>query len=420
VEGKKNMPTMRMSLTFARSAMKVRAANPTIPTATGAENLGVENPIAPAPPISEVVRKLTPTEGDYVYADFRALSAVDIPDRYITFSKPGVVQASAAKLANQTVYSDHRVSVHNWAGVVQSSNYNPLGVNNEVNQPGGIDVSLKIDAVKEPNIARALLSDPSPIHSVSVGVSFDWEKSHPSMEDRDFWYKLGEVVDGKLVQRVATEITGFHEISLVYQGADPTAKRANRASQSKDQPTNLTNSLEGGDTMLKEQLAKMLGLDPESGDEVLMNAFSTKLTQSAPQVTEKAPEWLKLDQLALEALVTEHSALKAQSAELATKAELGDKYLSNQRQEALRLFNLVEGKPDEAITAMLSAANLDTSKAYIDLYTKKADEKFKPHCAKCGGTELSRQSSKQTDPESLTTNPSGTQNDVVLPIVNVH
>jgi len=49
------------------------------------------------------------------------------------------------------------------------------------------------------------------------------------MADDEFYSKVGSFDDkGKLIQRVVTEIAGFHETSLVAHGADPFAQKVGK------------------------------------------------------------------------------------------------------------------------------------------------------------------------------------------------
>lgn len=339
---------------------------------------------------STAPHSLSPREEDYVYADFRALSAVRIPFRYINFTKAGVLEEAVSLLKGQTVYRDHFCYVDNWAGVVMDSSWDPTGGPAGENGPPGINCQLRIDAVQAPSVARGLLSNPPTLHSVSVGVQFEWEKSHPDMKDMDFWWFLGEEVDGKLVEKIVTKIVKFNEISVVWQGADPNAKRLS------------ADRTEGVNHMLKEKLAKTLRLDPASSDEVMAAALDEFLSkQSQPQSNEAlqvVQTELAQTQEKLTQTESEFNALKSESESLKSQAALGEKFLQAQRNEAIRLFKLVEGELSADIEAMLTGANLDTAEAYIKLYSKKAENKFQASCEKCGSTDVTRQSSHVEDP----------------------
>lgn len=68
--------------------------------------------------------------------------------------------------------------------------------------------------------------EPPSIHSNSVTVQFKWDKSHPQMEDNEFYQKLGTYDSkGVMVRRMVTEIVRYLETSLVSHGADSFAQK---------------------------------------------------------------------------------------------------------------------------------------------------------------------------------------------------
>ena len=68
--------------------------------------------------------------------------------------------------------------------------------------------------------------DPPSIHSNSVTVQFKWDKSHPNMEDNEFYQKLGTYDSkGVMVRRIVTEVVRYLETSLVSHGADAFAQK---------------------------------------------------------------------------------------------------------------------------------------------------------------------------------------------------
>jgi hypothetical protein len=168
---------------------------------------------------------LTPRASDYIYPLFRALSQTVIEGYWIDYSRPGVLEASTPLLAGQTVYADHHFwNVEKWLGVVNESRWDAEGAHTE-GLPG-INVELKIDAFLNPRIARGLLMQPPAIHSASVTILFEYEYSHGELADEGrFWDLLGEEVAGETVRLIATKILAYWELSLVFQGADRTAKQ---------------------------------------------------------------------------------------------------------------------------------------------------------------------------------------------------
>ena len=137
-----------------------------------------------------------------------------------------VLKAGMYKMVGQSINIDHEMAVGNSIGAVKSVEWQNSYTANGVKVPAGFNAVLKIDGKANPRIARGIMMDPPSVHSNSVTVNFAWKKSHPKMDDQDFFSKLGSFDDkGKLVQKIATEIKAFHETSLVSHGADPFAQR---------------------------------------------------------------------------------------------------------------------------------------------------------------------------------------------------
>jgi hypothetical protein len=91
--------------------------------------------------------------------------------------------------------------------------------------PSGINARMKLDGKSHPRVARAIMMDPPSIHSTSVTVQFLWEMSH-NLSQEEFFKKLGTFdKDGKQINRVASLVKRYHELSLVGHGADPYAQK---------------------------------------------------------------------------------------------------------------------------------------------------------------------------------------------------
>lgn len=142
-----------------------------------------------------------------------------------------VLKKAAALLSKKPVYVNHEMEVGNIVGVNGDIKFVPAQkVNGEV-IPGGLEGAIWIDAKLHTDLCRKLTAFPVPhIQSVSVTVSYNWEPSHVfkdrsgDVDEWEFEYQIGTMVDGKMVRRVVTEIIDFYETSLVYLGADPFAK----------------------------------------------------------------------------------------------------------------------------------------------------------------------------------------------------
>lgn len=170
---------------------------------------------------------LNPKDSEFIEPIFRMLSNVTVHAQWNPINFPeAVLKKSMYKLIGQTVNIDHEMAVGNAIGSVKSVEWQKAYTSNGIKVPSGINATLKIDGKSNPRIARGIMMDPPSIHSNSVTVNFAWAKSHPKMDDDEFFSKLGSFDDkGKFVQKVATDILGYHETSLVSHGADPFAQK---------------------------------------------------------------------------------------------------------------------------------------------------------------------------------------------------
>lgn len=287
------------------------------------------------------------TSDDFFYCQFRALSKIIIPGHWIDLTKGDVLKNSTDMLLHQTVYPDHRTSVLNWLGVVDSVEWD------DINNPPGINSSLKLDKSND-KIIKGITMNPPAIHSVSVGMNFKWEKSHPEMDNWDFWMNEGREIDGKIVCRIVTEIMGYDELSFVYQGGDPYAKKLW--------------AIGGSDETKKEK---------EKGDVSLklkktVNAMIQNYCGYTINFGDKNE--VEISQEQFDAILTN---LTAKVSELETEASIGREHLSQIRGEAEKNYRLLnEGQVDEGLILLIQEANYPTLKALNSDYEKRLLEKF--------------------------------------------
>lgn len=173
--------------------------------------------------------QIKPKDDEFIFPVFRMLSEVIVRKAYnpVDFSMNGVLKASMPKLLGQTVYPNHEALVGNELGAVSEVFWqDKYKAKNGILVPAGINAALKIDAISHPNVARKIQMDPPAIHSNSVTVEFEWERSHPGMDMDEFRSKMGTMgSDGQLVRRIASFIRNYHETSFVPHGADPYAQK---------------------------------------------------------------------------------------------------------------------------------------------------------------------------------------------------
>lgn len=134
-----------------------------------------------------------PKDTDFIEPVYRLLSEVIVNKEWnpVDFSRNGVLKASLKMLVGQTVNCDHSTDVANAIGSVKQTFWQESFKQDGIVIPAGINGVLKIDAKANPRLARGILMDPPSIHSNSVSVRFIWDKSHPNLDEDEFWSKLG-------------------------------------------------------------------------------------------------------------------------------------------------------------------------------------------------------------------------------------
>lgn len=394
---------------------------------------------------------LTPNADEFIEPVFRLLSATIVSKNWnpTDFSQPGVLKASMRMLLGQTVNCDHSTDIGNAIGSVSQVMWQEGYKDGNFMIPAGINGVLKIDGKANPRIARGILMDPPSIHSNSVTVQFKWDKSHPGMDDRDFWDKLGTYDEkGNMIRKVVTEVVRYLETSLVSHGADSFAQKIgedgkiinpefakrtwtsfaeyqedtkkayyftdfkediNSYQENNDTPPNNinTNNPLNNNTMnkeLKEFLEKLFGdnlLSLAEGQEV-----STELALSAVQslVNGKKTLETKITNLTTEKdQLTEQITQKdAEIANLTAMSTVGKNYIASLREEVVGNYKKLKGdKVDETIVTMLNAetTGLQTLISLNKDYKAQLEEKFPLTCSKCGSHDVTRSSSVVEDPK---------------------
>jgi hypothetical protein len=157
-----------------------------------------------------------PKPEDYITAEYRALSKSILRRRFLDFTKGNVLKKSAKMLTGATFFPDHNAITGNYIGKVEKSYWD------ENSNLPGMNAKAKIDIFADPKITRGILGEI--LNRVSVNVWFQWEKSH-DLDDYEFMKLLGSKLDDDMVRFIVTQIEGYGEMSLVWFGADPTAKQ---------------------------------------------------------------------------------------------------------------------------------------------------------------------------------------------------
>lgn len=398
--------------------------------------------------------EFNPKDSEFIEPVFRMLSSVIVSKGWcpVDFSKPGVLKESMNLLVGQTVNCDHSTDVGNAIGSIKEVYWQEEYTdNNGIVIPAGINAKLKIDGKANPRIARGIMMDPPSIHSNSVTVRFLWEKSHPEMEDEDFYYKCGTYdKEGKLICKVATKILSYHETSLVSHGADPFAQKIDEngrivnpvyANQIYNQSFS-DKTLESSKVMytfsdfknlpkaevihntmaFNNELVINLNHDKlcKGMNEELLNFISSLFGEGMLTLSE-GKEKTKDEVVSLiKDLVSSNSSLKEQNANLVkdkkdlettianlnadidknkSMVTIGTQHLSEVREKVISDYKKLMGQDniDENMITLISSAELSVLSSLGKSYTTQLEQKFPLKCDECGSHKVSRASSSFND-----------------------
>lgn len=380
-----------------------------------------------------------PKDEDYITPTYRMLSEVIVNKQYdpIDFGYGGVLKASKDLLVGQSVNTNHNTDVEDAIGVVVETFWDESYKTEGKIIPAGFNGLLKIDAKANPRIARGILMDPPSIHSNSVNIRFNWDKSHPKLSDQDFWGKLGTYDEkGDLIRRVCTGIICYGETSLVSHGADPFAqivrsngkiinpKYATSQSYSADRGNNIDyyfidfkdkkgiseinntavyNMKEENSNFINDNnnnqmnelllaLGVMLGLNGEDRTEDKIQDAVKSLIASRDSVNS-----LKEKNVQLEA---ENTNLKTEISSLKESSEMGKTFIEELRTGVTTLYEKVNsGEADQGIISLINGATKDQLISLKSSYEKQLEQLFPFTCTDCGSTNVNRGSSQTTDEE---------------------
>ena len=364
-------------------------------------------------------------------------------------------------LLGQTVNCDHETNIGNAIGAVSQVMWQESYKDGSFTIPAGINGILKIDGKANPRIARGILMEPPSIHSNSVTVQFKWDKSHPKMEDNEFYQKLGTYDSkGVMVRRIVTEIVRYLETSLVSHGADSFAQKIGsdgkiinptfakrtwasyeeyRDDKSKqyfftDYKSDLTSYQEKDDTQgsfndndakdnhsnknnMNEELLKFL--ESLFGDNMLTLEEGKEMNQEnviaciQTLVSSRNELQTSVDNLTTEktSLTEQITNLNAEVANLKEMATVGKNHIASLRENAVETYKKLMGdKVDETIVTMLNAetTGITTLISLTKDYQARLEEKFPLTCSKCGSKDVNRASSIAEDDTEGKTGTQGT------------
>ncbi|WP_017852016.1 hypothetical protein ACO1KB_19215 [Leptospira interrogans serovar Szwajizak] len=330
----------------------------------------------------------------YVEHDFRMLSKAFIKCYALDFTKDDVLKNGTA-LFETKIYKDHETFVENSIGAA----INPVWDNEKGNE--GVNGRFRFFKKFASSIIDRLETDPPILDSCSVGIQFTFIKSHTYLEN--FYWHLGEEIDGSIVRLIITKIISVSEVSMVCAGADPNAKKLslNHFEQISSDPGE--EKIQTGENSMKlnaKQITALgvalesIGLEKE-GEEV-------ELTQEKAEVVFKQ---IGLKISSLESSLSSYAGLtnldkfpagfdhKTNVANLKNLLEEPKKILEESRAQVLKAYSLfMDGKTNPTIEAMIQNADLEQVKALGLEYGIKLEQKFPSTKDKNGN--LSRGSGK--------------------------
>ncbi|AXR66120.1 hypothetical protein LEP1GSC125_1845 [Leptospira mayottensis 200901122] len=313
----------------------------------------------------------------YVEHDFRMLSKAYIECYALDFTKDNVLK-NATSLFETKIYKDHETHVENSIGAVINPTWN------DENDNEGVNGRFRFFKKFASSIIDRLETDPPILDSCSVGIQFTFIKSHPKLDE--FYWCLGEEIDGSVVRLIITKIIAVSEVSIVCAGADPNAKKLslNHFEQTSSEPGEERTQQEKN-MKLKAKLLTVLGLSLEAlglekqGEDVELSAekFEVVLQKTGSKIS------------SLETTLNSYAGLTDQEsfpagfdhesnvAKLKTLLDEPKKILEHDRSEVLKAYRLfVNGKADKTIEEMIESADLKQLKALAKHYGIKLNEKF--------------------------------------------
>jgi hypothetical protein len=395
--------------------------------------------------------ELAPKNDEFVEPMFRLLSSTIVSKNYnpTDFSQGNVLKASMPLLLGQTVNCDHETNIGNAIGAVSQVVWQDAYRDGNFVIPAGINGVLKIDGKANPRIARGILMEPPSIHSNSVTVQFKWDKSHPELDDNDFYEKLGTYDSkGNMVRRMVTEVVRYLETSLVSHGADSFAQKigdngkiinptyAKRTWQSyseyqedkskqyffSDFKTDSFSEVKNSDTneyVINSNNNKSEDMTLEEFIQTLMVAGIVQLADNQEPTGDAVLASLKnviteynkikginTTQFAeITALKESIKQLEAKVVNLQDMATVGTNHIAALRETVVANYKKLKGDAvDETIITMLNSdtTGLQTLISLNKDYQAQLEEKFPMTCSKCGSHDISRSSSiKQDEKEDI-------------------
>ncbi len=377
---------------------------------------GLTSVILTTDPPAGGLDNLEPGEGDLVSFTFRLLSAAYLGSGgyHLDFSREGVLERSlllfmepeeegSARRSPLVVVRDHSFSIEDRIGLVCNARWSPANPDYGLPHPG-IDAELQINWKLAGEVVRRLLHDPPLLDACSISLSFGWEKSHPQLEDQQFWQCLGEEVDGSPVRVIVSEIFSVEHVGLVFAGADPSARRVVPTARRREQAAPEPEDALDRQAAMTANLSTGPALRHGSGhaSEKLTEGGPTQMTEKILTLTPDSPLWNLLGVKQPDLTGSDQAdlqLLERRAGELKRLAELGEEALADLRREVealiIQLDGTVESEPSLGLLKVVQAADVATLKALKDEYTRRLDSLMPARCQVCGSEQVSRRSSQE-------------------------
>ncbi|WP_291726180.1 coiled-coil domain-containing protein [Bernardetia sp.] len=162
----------------------------------------------------------------YAYIPFRLFSADSIIGAggwNCSYCPKEVLQKAAHLWEENVLRLDHKLATREIVGTVVQVWFDEGSIQDGVRLPAGVNGFFKVSRKEFSKEVELLESEPAGIRYTSAGISFEFEPSHEFEEDWDFWWHVGQTINGEFVHFKITKIDEVFEQSLVWEGADPCA-----------------------------------------------------------------------------------------------------------------------------------------------------------------------------------------------------
>lgn len=325
---------------------------------------------------------------------------------------------------------DHSYSIKDVVGWIEEAEWEP-----DSDIPAGVNAWVVADPEYDAKAAVGLRK--GIIRSGSVGISARMIKSHEDMDMNVFLRSQGEIVDGEMVRWIPVDITDVDHMALVpfRLGADPNAGMRNADCRSTTRQsgadTQITNSgldektigtaqKNGGHRMTNweamfGEVCEMIGVDLRVDGDMNAGAAMSTISNKLNSLRESHRILIALQTglYECERYVIRDDETGLKSEEIVRRlpealhfAKQGKAFLTFQRSEALRWFDMATVKADVDLSVndrrirnrISSSTDLDFIEEQLNLYREISNSRFGPL-----KSSVSEEIPKDTRPQSAPT-----------------